>query len=84
MGSLIEDFIDPAGWLEWEGDFALNTLFYGEFNNTGPGAKTQGRVKWAGRRDMNKEEAAAYTVETFLNGAWMKEAGAPFRKGPRS
>ncbi|KAK8584725.1 hypothetical protein V6N13_138675 [Hibiscus sabdariffa] len=41
MGSLIEDLMDPAGWLEWEGDFALNTLFYGEFNNTGPGAKTQ-------------------------------------------
>ncbi|KAK8513701.1 hypothetical protein V6N13_002429 [Hibiscus sabdariffa] len=84
MGSLIEDFIDPAGWLEWEGDFALNTLFYGEFNNTGPGAKTQGRVKWTGRKDMNKEEAAAYTVEKFLNGAWMKEASAPVHKGPRS
>ncbi|MBA0690418.1 hypothetical protein Goari_008093, partial [Gossypium aridum] len=81
METLIEDFIDPAGWLEWEGDFALSTLFYGEFNNTGPGARTDGRVKWAGRRDINREEAQKYTVETFLKGTWVKEAGAPVRMG---
>ncbi|MFQ6667810.1 hypothetical protein Gotur_033694 [Gossypium turneri] len=81
METLIEDFIDPAGWLEWEGDFALSTLFYGEFNNTGPGARTDGRVKWAGRRDINREEAQKYTVETFLKGTWVKEAGASVRMG---
>ncbi|KAE8682607.1 putative Pectinesterase [Hibiscus syriacus] len=81
MESQIEDFIEPAGWLEWEGDFALNTLFYGEFKNTGPGAITKGRVKWAGRRDINKEEAMKYTVEAFLKGAWVKEAGANVRMG---
>ncbi|KAE8714061.1 putative Pectinesterase [Hibiscus syriacus] len=81
MESLIEGFIDPAGWLEWQGDFALNTLFYGEFNNTGPGARTDRRVKWAGRRDINREEAMRYTVETFLDGAWVKETGANVRMG---
>ncbi|GMI92632.1 hypothetical protein HRI_002932500 [Hibiscus trionum] len=79
MESQIEGFIEPAGWLEWEGDFALNTLFYGEFNNTGPGARTDRRVKWAGRRDINREEAKRYTVGTFLKGAWVKEAGASVR-----
>ncbi|GMI81354.1 hypothetical protein like AT2G26450 [Hibiscus trionum] len=81
MESQIEDFIDPAGWLEWEGNFALDTLFYGEFKNTGPGARTQGRVKWAGRKDITREEAMAYTVETFLQGTWVKEAGGPVRMG---
>ncbi|KAK8490293.1 hypothetical protein V6N12_012428 [Hibiscus sabdariffa] len=81
MESQIEGFIDPAGWLEWKGEFALNTLFYGEFNNTGPGAKTDGRVKWGGRRDIKKREAIRYTVESFLKGAWVKESGASVRMG---
>ncbi|KAL4336253.1 hypothetical protein GQ457_07G039360 [Hibiscus cannabinus] len=81
MESQIEGFIDPAGWLEWKGEFALNTLFYGEFNNTGPGARTDGRVKWGGRRDIKKGEAIRYTVESFLKGAWVKESGASVRMG---
>ncbi|KAJ7962152.1 Pectinesterase [Quillaja saponaria] len=31
----IDGFINPAGWLEWDGNFALSTLFYGEYLNTG-------------------------------------------------
>ena len=42
MESLIEDLIDPAGWLEWEGSLTL-TLFYAEYNNNEPGAKTDAR-----------------------------------------
>ncbi|OMO86402.1 Pectinesterase, catalytic [Corchorus olitorius] len=72
MESLIEDFIDPAGWLEWEGNFALNTLYYAEFNNNGPGAKTDARVNWPGRKVINKDEAMKFTVENFLQGSWIK------------
>ncbi|XVE97815.1 hypothetical protein REPUB_Repub03eG0051500 [Reevesia pubescens] len=81
MESLIEDFIDPAGWLEWEGKFALNTLFYAEYNNNGPGAKTDARVKWPGRKVINKDEAMKFTVESFLQGTWIKVTGAPVRMG---
>ncbi|KAL0441301.1 UNVERIFIED_CONTAM: Pectinesterase/pectinesterase inhibitor U1 [Sesamum radiatum] len=39
MQSSITDVIDPAGWHEWSGNFALNTLFYGEYQNTGAGRR---------------------------------------------
>ncbi|XP_022751766.1 putative pectinesterase/pectinesterase inhibitor 45 [Durio zibethinus] len=81
MESLIEDLIDPAGWLEWEGTFALNTLFYAEYNNDGPGAKTDARVKWPGRKVITKDEAMQFTVGTFLQGAWINETGATVRMG---
>ena len=44
--SEITDVIDPAGWHEWNnGSFGLDTLYYGEYKNTGTGAGTAGRVK---------------------------------------
>lgn len=45
MQSTISDVVDPAGWHEWDGNFGLDTLFYGEYQNTGAGAGTTGRVK---------------------------------------
>ncbi|KAL9335636.1 hypothetical protein Peur_072817 [Populus x canadensis] len=30
-------------WVEFDGNFAQNTLYYGEYKNTGPGASTSGR-----------------------------------------
>ncbi|RIA04596.1 hypothetical protein BRARA_K01158, partial [Brassica rapa] len=40
MKTSLDSLIDPRGWLEWDGNFALSTLFYAEFQNTGPGAST--------------------------------------------
>ncbi|GAA0138511.1 esterase [Lithospermum erythrorhizon] len=48
--SNIGDLIDPAGWMEWSGDYALSTLYYGEFKNRGPGSNTSARVTWPGFR----------------------------------
>ncbi|KAL0332680.1 UNVERIFIED_CONTAM: putative pectinesterase/pectinesterase inhibitor 64 [Sesamum calycinum] len=31
----LEALVTADGWLPWDGDFALNTLYYGEFENTG-------------------------------------------------
>ncbi|KAJ4829023.1 hypothetical protein Tsubulata_012913, partial [Turnera subulata] len=50
MKSYLDTLVNPAGWLEWSGNFALNTLYYGEYRNMGPGASTSGRVKWRGYR----------------------------------
>ncbi|XP_060206307.1 probable pectinesterase/pectinesterase inhibitor 17 [Lycium barbarum] len=76
-------FVDPAGWLEWDGDFALSTLYYGEYRNTGPGASTSGRVKWPGYRVItNSNEAARFTVENFIAGrSWLPATNVPFRAG---
>ncbi|CAN8327180.1 unnamed protein product [Cochlearia groenlandica] len=82
MESTVEDVVDPVGWLRWEEkDFAINTLFYGEYKNTGPSGATGSRVKWAGFRVLNKEEAMKYTVGPFLQGEWINVLGSPVKFG---
>lgn len=46
MESYLDDLIDPKGWNEFEGTFALSTLYYAEYANKGPGASIIGRVDW--------------------------------------
>nr|XP_018912621.1 PREDICTED: pectinesterase-like isoform X3 [Bemisia tabaci] len=80
MKSFIDDLINPAGWLEWDKGFGLTTLYYGEYQNTGPGANTAGRVKWSGYRVItNEQEAGMFTVDKFIAGnTWLKWTGVPF------
>ncbi|KAL9463584.1 hypothetical protein AB3S75_001403 [Citrus x aurantiifolia] len=83
MQSSITDVIHPAGWHEWDGNFALNTLFYGEHQNTGAGAGTSGRVKWKGFRVITSAtEAQAFTPGSFIAGSsWLGSTGFPFSLG---
>ncbi|KAF3792237.1 Pectinesterase/pectinesterase inhibitor U1 [Nymphaea thermarum] len=79
MRSNIGSVIDPAGWDRWIGDAGLNTLYYGEYMNTGPGSNTQNRVKWSGVRVMSGSEAERFTVANFLQGgSWVGSTGLPF------
>ncbi|XP_010266280.1 PREDICTED: pectinesterase-like [Nelumbo nucifera] len=82
MKTSLDSLIDPAGWLEWSGSFALSTLYYGEYMNTGAGASTGGRVKWAGYHVMSAADAGKFTVGSFLGGgSWIGSAGVPFTSG---
>ncbi|KAF5465446.1 hypothetical protein F2P56_015455 [Juglans regia] len=82
MQSHIEGFIQPEGWLPWMGDFALNTLFYTEIDNDGPGAATTNRVKWRGIKKVNLEHAKKFTAGTFIGGdKWIKPVGVPYVSG---
>ncbi|MQL95144.1 hypothetical protein Taro_027811 [Colocasia esculenta] len=83
MQSNLDSLIDPAGWLEWSGNFALSTLYYGEYENTGAGADTSKRVKWGGYRVITSAtEAAKFTVGNFLSGnSWLPATGVPFTAG---
>ncbi|KAK9228958.1 hypothetical protein WN944_021915 [Citrus x changshan-huyou] len=83
MQSSITDVIHPAGWHEWDGNFALNTLFYGEHQNAGAGAGTSGRVKWKGFRVITSAtEAQAFTPGSFIAGSsWLGSTGFPFSLG---
>ncbi|CAI8615132.1 unnamed protein product [Vicia faba] len=80
LNSVIEDLIDPAGWLEWNGTFALDTLYYGEYQNRGPGSNTSARVNWPGYKVItNATEASQFTVRQFLQGTeWLNSTGIPF------
>ncbi|CAO2206899.1 unnamed protein product [Urochloa humidicola] len=83
MESEIPAFIDKAGYLPWNGEFGLKTLWYAEYANRGPGADTAGRVNWPGyKKVITKEEAAEFTVQKFLHAEpWLKPAGAPVKYG---
>lgn len=74
MESYIGDFLDPEGWASWEAD--VNTVYYAEFRNVGPGSVIDGRVKWAGvRPNITYEEAKEFTVEKFILGSqWLSES----------
>ncbi|XP_031497630.1 pectinesterase-like [Nymphaea colorata] len=83
MESYLEDLIAPAGWLEWNGTFGLDTLYYGEYMNRGPGAGTGNRVTWPGYRVIvNATEASQFTVQNFIQGTdWLPQSGFPFATG---
>ncbi|KAM0870882.1 hypothetical protein ACQ4PT_039735 [Festuca glaucescens] len=81
--SEIGDFIDPEGWLPWLGDFGLNTCYYAEVENHGPGADMSRRATWRGVKSISYQQAQQkYTVERFIQGQlWIPKFGVPFIPG---
>ncbi|CAN6217759.1 unnamed protein product [Urochloa humidicola] len=81
MESEIPDFIDKAGYMPWQGDFGLKTLWYAEYANTGPGANMAGRVTWPGyKKVISKADAAKFSVENFLHAQpWIDPTGTPVK-----
>uniref|UniRef100_A0A453C104 Pectinesterase n=1 Tax=Aegilops tauschii subsp. strangulata TaxID=200361 RepID=A0A453C104_AEGTS len=58
--------VRPEGWLPWRGDFALKTLYYGEFDSRGPGANQTSRVGWSSQTP--EQHVTFYSVENFIQG----------------
>ncbi|URD84506.1 pectinesterase [Musa troglodytarum] len=82
LQSQLDDLIDPKGWLPWSGDFGLNSCFYTELDNRGPGADMSQRVKWKGVKAIDYAHAQKFTVEHFIQGnAWLPKTGVPFIPG---
>ena len=84
MESTIGDFIHPDGWVPWAGESFETTLYYAEFNNTGPGANVDKRVKWKGYHGaISKAEATQFTAAEFLKAGpksgtdWLKALHVP-------
>lgn len=59
--------IAPVGWFNWNKPAKEKTARYSEYHNTGPGAKTDGRVPWS--HQLSDEDAASYTVQNVLGGS---------------
>ncbi|XVE58377.1 hypothetical protein DITRI_Ditri04bG0164900 [Diplodiscus trichospermus] len=83
MLSYMSDHIHPRGWLEWNATFALDTLYYGEYMNYGPGAAIGQRVRWPGYRVITSDiEASRFTVGQFIYGSsWLPSTGVAFLAG---
>ncbi|KAK2968573.1 hypothetical protein RJ640_006764 [Escallonia rubra] len=79
----LDGLIDPKGWTEWSGDFALSSLYYGEYMNVGVGASTAKRVKWPGFHVLNNPvEASPFTVQNFIQGeSWIPVTSVPYWPG---
>lgn len=56
--------IRPEGWDNWRNPENEKTARYAEFGNTGEGAATAGRVKWA--KQLTNKEALKYTIENIF------------------
>lgn len=83
MKTDLDGLVDPEGWTEWSRNYALSTLFYGEYMNTGFGAHTQRRVKWPGFHVLKgPREASPFAVSTFIRAeSWIPETGVPIWLG---
>ncbi|KAF9689536.1 hypothetical protein SADUNF_Sadunf01G0102300 [Salix dunnii] len=80
LETFLDNLIDPAGWLAWNNESDLSTLYYGEYENEGPGSSTENRVKWSGYHVINKScEASEFAVSNFLAGdSWLPSTGVPY------
>jgi pectinesterase len=83
MESYLGGLVDGTGWMPWSGDFALDTLYYAEFNNSGPGADTGRRVSWPGYHVLGDvADAGNFTVNNMVLGDnWLPQTGVPFTSG---
>ncbi|GLJ07101.1 hypothetical protein SUGI_0058270 [Cryptomeria japonica] len=64
MRSYIGELIRPDGWQPWDGTFALDTLFYGEFENYGPRADFSARVPWS--TQISPLAVGIYSPQSFI------------------
>ncbi|KAK4476712.1 hypothetical protein RD792_015872 [Penstemon davidsonii] len=83
INTYMSGMVQPRGWLEWYGDFALATLWYGEYRNYGPGGSVSGRVRWPGYHVIRDASTASFfTVGRFIDGmSWLPATGVKFSAG---
>ncbi|XVE56364.1 hypothetical protein DITRI_Ditri04bG0003500 [Diplodiscus trichospermus] len=81
MKTYLDSLVSPSGWSKWgNSDFALDTLYYGEYKNYGPASSTKWRVKWRGFHLVTSPTVASrFTVNSFIaGGSWLPATGVPF------
>ncbi|XP_057806048.1 pectinesterase-like [Salvia miltiorrhiza] len=79
MQSDIGGFIEPEGWAPWIGAYGLDTCYYVEYENRGPGANRTGRVTWKGIQSLKAEQINRWTGGVvFGDDAWIKDSGVPY------
>lgn len=66
MNCTLPETIRPEGWHNWDRPDCEKSVRYMEYNNTGEGARSDKRVKWA--ENISAEKAKEYTIEKVLGG----------------
>ncbi|KAL0368205.1 UNVERIFIED_CONTAM: putative pectinesterase/pectinesterase inhibitor 21 [Sesamum calycinum] len=79
MQSNIGGFVAPEGWSVWQGTFALDTLYYAEYQNRGPGSDQKSRVAWKGIQHFSPQMAESWTGAKIYHGdEWIRNSGVPY------
>ncbi|KAL0367767.1 UNVERIFIED_CONTAM: putative pectinesterase/pectinesterase inhibitor 28 [Sesamum radiatum] len=79
MQSNIGGFVAPEGWSVWQGTFALDTLYYAEYQNHGPGSDLKNRVTWPGIQHFSPQMAESWTGGRIYGGdEWIRNSGVPY------
>ncbi|CAA3022117.1 pectinesterase [Olea europaea var. sylvestris] len=82
MQSYIDALIDPEGWSPWAGTYGLDTCYYGEYQNRGPGSNMANRATWKGIKKITPQIAESFTPARYLGGdLWIKPTGIPYVSG---
>ncbi|KAL1815558.1 hypothetical protein ACET3Z_018132 [Daucus carota] len=67
----MDKIITPRGWYNWGDKNREMTVFYGQFQCSGPGADHGGRVAWS--RELTQQEAKPFISIDFIDGhEWLK------------
>ncbi|KAL9237715.1 hypothetical protein vseg_012231 [Gypsophila vaccaria] len=84
MQSFLDDAIAPEGWKPWMGTFGVDTCFFSEYDNRGPGSENtaNNRVKWAGIKKLNATEVEGFTPAKFFgDDKWIWPTQVPYEPG---
>ena len=65
--SYLDKHINSAGWQVWStGNPQTSNIFFGEYNNTGPGSWAPGAVRFANATNMTTDQVAGYSLSTWV------------------
>ncbi|AEH36781.1 pectinesterase family protein [Halopiger xanaduensis] len=64
LRSHMDDHILPAGWHDWSRPDVVDDVTYAEYENRGPGSRTDDRVPWS--ETLSPAEAERYAAENVL------------------
>ncbi|KAI9081043.1 hypothetical protein K1719_037023 [Acacia pycnantha] len=79
METFMDDLIDGDGFLPWEGTLGLETCYYAEYNNSGPGSDKSKRTKWGGIKNITPQQANTWMPLNFFKGdKWIKITRIPY------
>ncbi|XP_048419891.1 pectinesterase 3-like [Pyrus x bretschneideri] len=82
LQSKIGSFLNPSGWKEWVTNVdPPSTIFYAEYQNSGPGSGVDQRVKWAGYKPtLTDNEVVKFTVTSLIQGdEWLPSTDVTFQ-----
>ncbi|KAK9293034.1 hypothetical protein L1049_021018 [Liquidambar formosana] len=84
LKTYMDSLVHPMGWSAWDNtNVGLDTLYYGEYKNFGPGSSTRWRVRWRGYHVITSSTVASqFTVGSLIAGqSWLPATGVPFTSG---